>query len=418
MNRFGRFTARGGNEIEARLLEVVRQGGEIAKASLPAGSWRALVLMGGYGRGEGGVEVIDGVERPHNNLDFLLITTGRWVRDTESLRRGLNEALRPLAEQAGIGIDAGAISDRALERAPCRVMWYDMRFGHQTILGDPAWLPSLSRFTAERVLASDIRDLVVNRGTLLVINDAVLALEHPPAGVWKALVRHTVKAILGYGDALLYWRGAYHWSYAERQRRMAARRDVGAEFRALYDWAMEFRFRPDYTGWEGRDLPAWLDEVRQAVEPVHLQVEGRRCGVEGLTWEQYPRAALGRGLKDGLDHPREAARRVKALLNNRGRFIGQAVGGTASHGGTASRSALQIELTLTPPRDLLGIVFPVIAYGLGEPAFRALARAAVQGPDDPNGLRLAFLRAWGVHGDPNFEAAARKLGLSFEGVTP
>ena len=412
MNRFGRFTARGGQEIEARLLDVVRHGGEIARASLPEGSWRALVLMGGYGRGEGGVEVIDGVERPHNNLDFLLITTGRWVSDTESLRRDLNEALRPLAEEAGIGIDAGAISDRALERAPCRVMWYDVRFGHQTILGDPAWLPSLSRFTAERVLASDIRDLVVNRGTLLVINDAVVALEHPPAGVWKALVRHSVKAILGYGDALLYWRGVYHWSYAERQRRMAARRDVGAAFRTLYDWAMEFRFRPDYGGWEGRDLPAWLDEVRQAVEPVHLQVEGRRCGVEGLTWGQYPRAALGRGLRDGLSHPREAARRVKALLNNRGRFFTQGVGGTAV------RSALRIQLTLTPARDLLGIVFPVIAYDLDEPGFRALARAAVQGPEDPNGLRLAFLRAWGVHGDPNFAAAARKLGLSFEGVTP
>jgi hypothetical protein len=137
-----------------------------------------------------------------------------------------------------------------------------------------------------------------------------------------------------------------------------------------------------------------------------------------LTWEQYPQAALGRGLRDGFSHPREAARRVKALLNNRGRFIQQVVGGTASHGGTASRSALQLQLTLTPPRDLLGIVFPVIAYGLGEPAFRALARAAVQGPDDPNGLRLAFLRAWGLYGDPNFEAAARKLGLSFEGVTP
>lgn len=404
MIRFGRFTAKGGDEVEARILDVIREGGEIARATLPQGSWRAVVLMGGYGRGEGGVEITNNTQKPHNNLDFLLITTGKWAKETEKLRRTLNEALRPLSEKAGIGIDAGGISDRALETAPCRVMWYDMRFGHQTILGDPSYVPSLSRFTADRILASDIRDLVVNRGTLLVINDAVTALSSPPEGVWKALIRHAVKAILGYGDSLLYWRGVYHWSYAERQRRMACRLDVGADFRSLYNWAMEFRFMPDYSGWEQRDIRAWLDDVRRAVEPVHLEVEGRRCEVDKLNWKDYPVAALNRGVKDGLSHPREAARRLKAFLLNRSR--------------KSSSFGHRLALTLTPPRDLLGIVFPVIAYNIAEPNFRGLARWAVEGPDDPNGLRMAFLKTWGVFGDPNFEASARKLGLTFEGVNP
>lgn len=399
MNRFGRFTARGGNEVEALLLDVVRKGGEIAKATLPEGSWRAVVLMGGYGRGEGGVEVTDGIEKPHNNLDFLLITTGRWVKETEKLRQALGEALRPLSEKAGIGIDAGAISDSDLKRAPCRIMWYDMRFGHQTILGDPSFLPSLSRFTADRILASDVRDLVVNRGTLLVINDAIMALPAPPPGVWKALIRHSVKAILGYGDSLLFWRGAYHWSYVERQRRMASRIDVGADFRSLYDWAMEFRFRPDYSGWENRDLKVWLNDVRSAVQSVHLEVEGRRCGVANLTWRKYPVAALQRGLKDAFSHPREAARRLKALMQNRSRLLAQLRFG--------------VSLPLTPPRDVLGIVFPVIIYNITDPNFRDLARFALDGPDAHDGLRMAFLKAWGVYGDPNFEASARKLGVNF-----
>lgn len=401
MTRFGRFTARGGDAVEARILDVVREGGEIARATLPAGSFRALVLMGGYGRGEGGVEVVDGVEKPHNNLDFLLITTGQWAGRTESLRRSLGDALHPLAERAGIGIDAGATSDAALRRAPCRIMWYDVRFGHQTILGDQSFLPSLGRFTADRILASDVRDLVVNRGTLLVIDDAVAALppDTRPAGVWKALVRHAVKGILGYGDALLYWRGVYHWSYTERQRRMAAREDVGKDFRDLYNAAMEFRFRPDYAHWESRDLDAWLDEVRSAVQPVHLEVEGRRCGVADLGWKDYPRAALAQGLREGLSGPREAARRAKALIKRSSPRIAGMTGGQG------------LALATTPPRDLLGIIFPVVAYNLAEPEFRALARAAVRGPEDEAGLRLAFLRAWGVHGDPNFGAAARKLGL-------
>ncbi|MFZ4614897.1 MAG: hypothetical protein ACOYM2_01715 [Rectinemataceae bacterium] len=400
MMRFGRFTQRGGDAVEAQIRNVVVEGGEIARSILPPGSFRCLVLMGGYGRGEGGVEVTGGQERPHNNLDFLLVTTGPWKRRTEELRKSLGEALRPLAERAGIGIDVGATSDAALLRAPCRVMWYDVRFGHQTILGDQGFLPSLGRFTADRILSDDIRDLLVNRGTLLVINDAVAALPTPDPAAWKALVRHAVKAILGYGDALLYWRGAYHWSYAERQRRMAARDDVGEDFRKLYDAAMEFRFRPDYAEWEGRDLKAWLGGIRKAVEPVHLDVEGLRCGMRGQGWKAYPAAALSKGLADGLRSPREAARRAKALLRSRG---------------SLSSAGFGLAPSLLPMRDLLGIVFPVIAYDLAEPEFRTLARAVVGGAEDPEGLRLAFLRAWGVHGDPNFEAAARKLGIELRG---
>ncbi|MEI6875664.1 MAG: hypothetical protein WCL50_11130, partial [Spirochaetota bacterium] len=82
-----------------------------------------------------------------------------------------------------------------------------------------------------------------------------------------------------------------------------------------------------------------------------------------------------------------------------------------------ARSGFGLAPSLLPMRDLLGIVFPVVAYNLAEPAFRSFAREVVQGPDDPEGLRLAFLRAWGSHGDPNFESAARKLGIDLKGAT-
>ena len=146
-------------------------------------------------------------------------------------------------------------------------------------------------------------------------------------------------------------------------------------------------------------MKAWLDDVRSAVQPVHLEVEGRRCGVSNLTWRQYPEAALHRGLKDAFSHPREAARRLKALIQNRSRLF--------------AKLRFGVSLPLTPPRDVLGIVFPVIIYNVTDPDFRALARFAVDGPDDHDGLRMAFLKAWGVYGDPNFEASARKLGLNF-----
>lgn len=413
----GRFTARGGAEVEARVSAAVRDAAEAARAALPAREVRVLALMGGYGRGEGGVEVVAGTERPHNNLDFLLVTTGRGVLHTESLRRRLSDALQPVAAAHGIGMDAGAVSDLALRTAPCRVMWYDARFGHRTLLGDPAFLPGLSRFTAESLLPSDVRDLVVNRGTLLVIDDAVADLPAPPAGIGKALVRHAVKAVIGFGDGLLFARGAYHWSYVERQRRMAARDDVPAAFRGLYDRAMEFRFRPDYAAFGAPDAPrAFVDEVRAACEPVHRAFESARLGVPDLPWTRYPDAALRRSARDGLDHPREAARRAKALLQSARDDLRGLRGGPGGGLPIDAPADVAAAWRLTPPRDRLALVFPVVAWRLPDARFRALAAAFLQAPDDDAALRLAFLRAWGVHGDPNFGEAARRLGLDLGGA--
>jgi hypothetical protein len=71
-----RYTARGGAEVEARIRVLIGEVGEAVTAAVEPRHLRALLLIGGYGRGEGGVEVREGVEHPHNNLDFLLVTRG------------------------------------------------------------------------------------------------------------------------------------------------------------------------------------------------------------------------------------------------------------------------------------------------------------------------------------------------------
>ena len=80
-----RFTARGGPEVEARIRGAVSEAADVMRAVLRPEEYRAVVLLGGYGRGEGGVELRDGEERPHNNLDFLVIGA---VSDRALIGRG------------------------------------------------------------------------------------------------------------------------------------------------------------------------------------------------------------------------------------------------------------------------------------------------------------------------------------------
>lgn len=394
-----RFTLQGSPEVERVIGALVKQAGGVIGQRVAPGELQTLALIGGYGRGEGGVDRSGGRERPHNNLDLLLV-----VRRSPpaGLKAELDKALDPLRAEHQVGIDLGIITASSLRRAPCRVMWYDVRYGHKTVLGDAGFLPSLERFRAEAILPEDVRDLLINRGTLLVINELLLARGELDADARRAIVRHTIKAIIGYGDALLFFRGAYHWSYAEKRRRMAARTDVPEAFRRLYEEACAFRFEPDYTRFDGRDLPAWMAGTREQLAAVHLACEAARLGVPALDWAGYPKRALRHALLEGGLDARAWLHKLRAGLKFN-------VAAPAELGKRA-----RLGLRLGGARGLMAAVFPFVVYGVPgtgrEFARRALGAASTASLD----LQRAYLRFWGTWGDPNFSLTARKLGLSLE----
>jgi len=395
----GRFTFDGSDQVEARTAEVVREVARRVERAIDPRDLEALVLIGGYGRGEGGVEVVDGVERPHNNLDFLLVSRRG---DGAAMRARLGESLAEVARQHGIGVDLGVVSASMLRRSPCRIMWYDMRFGHKTVLGDEAFVPSLQRFTVDRILPSDARDLLTNRGTLLVINDLLLARGALPEQDRKLVVKHVVKAIIGYGDAWLCFAGDYHWSYVEKRARMKARRDVDEAFRALYDEALAFRFRPAYDTWLARDLAPWVAGVKRQLSVVHRRVEERRLGRSFSRWDDYLALALPHELWDGWRSPRALAGKAKNLLHPVWRVHGLDLRARAG-------------LAVAGRRGSLPLVFPAVAYEDVGPLLRERAAEILEARDaSREALARAYLRRWGIVGDTNFGAvlARHQIDLS------
>jgi len=393
----GRFTLGGSAAVEAQLAGMVRQASAIIGARVRPEELRALALIGGYGRGEGGVERRGGHERPHNNLDFLLVLNGT-IRP--GLKQLLDEALEPLRGQYAVGLDLGIVTARALRRAPCLVMWYDMRYGHKTALGDTTFLPSLTHFSREAIVPGDVRDLLVNRGTLLVINEALLEQAGGDEERRRALIRHAAKAIIGYGDTLLFFRGRYHWSYVEKRRRVAELRDVPAGFRQLYEEASAFRFEPDYDSLAGRDLPSWLEEVRGQLSDVHLACEASRMATPGLQWSDYFERVLRHALVEG--GARVWMRKVRDAVRFR----------PSPPPGLGWRERLGLQLG--GGRGLLAAVFPFIAYGVGGEQGLELTRHALGARGNASELRRAYLRSWGEVGDTNFALMARRCGLDLE----
>lgn len=399
-DNWGRFTVRGSAELESRMGAMMVEIRERCAPLLPPDMCRSMVLFGGYGKGEGGVEIVDGVERPHNNLDFLIILQPGCRQDPAGIKARVGEAMEPLSRNHGLAFDLSVISASKLRTAPSLVMWYDMRYGHKCVLGDGDFLPSQTHFSAERVPAWDAWTLLINRGTLLIINKYFDDRRPPGFDARKLLVRHAMKAIIGCGDALLYFLGAYHWSYQEKQRRMRGQSDVSPHFRALYDEAVEFRFQPHYEDYLERDLYAWTDEILEQFEPLHLQCESSRLGCLLRGWTDYPAAALTHAVYEDFLSWRSWAKK----FYNAARYRAASPGGSVF-----SRLGYQF----MGPKGRMLAAYPAVAYNVNAPALSHMAASTLGArSEEPAELRRAYLAQWNQCGDSNFAGLLRSANLT------
>ena len=397
-----RFTVKGTDEVEHFISNVVEDVIQLVRKQIPSGQLEALVLIGGYGRGEGGVERRAGKEFPHNNLDFLLIT--RRIR--RSARRRLNQTitqqLSSLIGRHGIGIDLSTMSAWHLRHMPCQVMWYDVRHGHKTLLGNHAFLPSLNHLQVDNINPASMRDLLVNRGTLLLINQSILAKDNPSDDDRRTLLKHAIKAVIGYGDAELFFRGQYHWSYQERQRRMASSHEIPQDLRQLYEQAIQFRFQPDYEICGPYDSVLWTERLQNCLQQTHMRCEAIRLGTPSFRWSDYPKKSSALAFSQSCRTPRACLKLLANVMRNRRRIAKQ-----------PGISALQ--LRSLEFRDVLSLAFPVLAYeNINADYHRLVGELFGISSASIADLRNAYLRRWGHFGDVNFSTTADRLKLDFK----
>jgi len=404
----GRYTAKGGHDVETAIAAILEDVTKTLSPLMRAESYRTLALIGGYGKGEGGVELVDGIERPHNNLDLLLITRNCDRAAQDAIKATLDPVLVELSRKHEIGMDLGVTAEETLAHAPCLVMWYDMRFGHHTLLGDPQFLPGLTQFSAENLLASDIRDLLVNRGSLVIINDMLLArYPDPPRNIRRTIIKHAMKAIIGYGDALLFFRGEYNWSYVEKLRRMQLRTDVSDGFQTLYQQACNFRFNPDYAPFEQIDLLAWGKELCGELEKIHLICESARLHTSLKDWNEYASKCFSAALMPERVTLRSVAVRVRNLIRDR-----RKLGATGSQGLSLIS---QLGCLAGGQKAMLSTVFPAVLYADVPVSFLQLTAGLLEASGtDPDAIRRAYLKRWGHSNDVNFHITMERLGLQLE----
>jgi rhamnosyltransferase len=267
--RLLRFTLDGSDALEnhlARTCEKVLAG---VQALVPRDTLEALVLGGGYGRGQGGVLKTNSGDAPYNDLEFYVFMRGNRVLNERRYHRPLRELGERLSADAGLHVEFKVDSLPRLRRSPVTMFSYDLISGHCTLLGgENIFAGCEHHLDAAKIPLAEATRLLFNRGTGLLLAKELLQKQQLTAEESDFVGRNLAKAQLALGDAVLVGAGKYNWSCLERQNaleHLAARQRSGSQ-RELALTSTEFlsRLTPAATK-EGffNGLPATMQEVQR-----------------------------------------------------------------------------------------------------------------------------------------------------------
>ncbi len=235
-----------GNPAAERTVRLALDGIAAAIANTPVASQiGAVILGGGYGRGEGGSTPDGGL---YNDLDF-------FVAAPESAGKAIDQALRPIAAEwhRRLGIDVDFCPSRPLSRFRRdaeTLMIQELLAGHETIFGAESLLDAVPRISFDRLPWREGARLLLNRGTGLLLARQRLAQDGRTPADADFIRRNIHKAELGCGDALLLGSGRYRQTGTERSRELELARFRSRPER-YYPEALKFKYHPGLAA----DLP-------------------------------------------------------------------------------------------------------------------------------------------------------------------
>ena len=286
---------RGSPEEQARILFALKEAARFVaeKASLAGGD--AVVLTGGFGRGEGALSREPGCEgRPLNDFDLLIVGVGPTVPDR--VLAGLRSSL-PAALGAD-HVDVGYVRASTLTGAEPTVFLYELKEGSRVLWGSERALDGLPSFRPSELPPTEGTRFFLNRGLSLLALLLAIEKREDAAALRRWAASAWSKVILAAGDALLLEKKLYHWSYVTRVKRMeeAGGGLFGSELVHEYRDAASFKLTADFGRLPSQDPLELFAEARSLHERHFRLFEERRTFASIRDWRDYPAVVVRAGL--------------------------------------------------------------------------------------------------------------------------
>jgi len=285
----GKYSVQGAPAFDALVDAHMERITTVVYDSIYSKHWKALVLFGGYGRGDGTPQTdASGEELPFNDYGFLVVT--RSI--TPLIKRSLKKMEASLSEELGLRVVLRPCLERCLRRSDFTLSNYEIKWGHRVIRGDENILADMPCFPADQIPTSEGTRLLMNRGKrLLEIKLRMNAGELLTQDERHLFIKYIFEMQLAFGDCALLLRGAYDISPAIRKERI---REIdlsglpdGRGMAEAYCRAIDFKARAFFQPLETANLYSWFDETARRFEEVFLWHERRRLNRAFRTLEKY-----------------------------------------------------------------------------------------------------------------------------------
>lgn len=276
-----RFTIDGSDGLESRLAEVCERVAKGVREIIPANELEALVLGGGYGRGQGGVLQAELGDAPYNDLEFYVFIRGNPVVNDGRFQNKLTELGERLSPNAGLHVEFKITSAEKLRSSPVTMFSYDLVAGHRVIVGaEKVFAGCEHHLQAEKIPLHEATRLLFNRCMGLLFAEALLQKPALTPEDVDFIGRNVAKAQLALGDVVLTAQGQYHWSVEHRQAALHLM-DVPGQLawlpvvRSHHAAGAEFKLHPLRVV-PGMDLRARYTEVSRLAQELWLWLESQR----------------------------------------------------------------------------------------------------------------------------------------------
>lgn len=295
-----RFTLDGSRELELHVASICSRVLEELLPIIGARSLDALVLGGGYGRGQGGVLRTPEGDRPYNDLEFYVFVRGNRLWQERRCRLGLARCTNRLAPAAGIHLELKLDSMKRFRLNPVTMFSYDLVSRHRILYGRADLFTGCEHhLRAEQIPLAEATRLLFNRCSGLLLSKESLQQDSLTAQPADFVGRNLAKAQLGLGDAVLTAFGQYHWDCLKRHARVEQLRPDGSmpwlrTIQTLHGKGVEFKLRPQHISKAITQFRAEHAQLAGLALQVWLWLETRRLNCNFATAADY---AFHRGRK-------------------------------------------------------------------------------------------------------------------------
>jgi len=379
-----RFTNDGSDELENHLERACGHALTGVQALVPERKLEALVLAGGYGRGEGGVLKTAAGDEPYNDLEFYVFIRGNRLWNDHKYSGALRQLGERLSPDASLHVEFKVDSLPRLRRCPISMFTYDLVARQRVIFGDRnLFIGCENHHVAESIPLSEAARLLLNRCTGLLLVQQLLGETTLGAAEVDFIGRNLAKAQLALGDVILAVFGQYHWSCSERHSRLAQLAvpepaPFLAEIRQHHLAGMEFKLHPRRSARSPDEFRREHREISALASGLWLWLESRRLNRPFASAHDY-------SFNERQKCPETSAWR-NYLLN------------VKSFGPKAGFDAMACRY----PRERLFNALPLLLWNgevAGEPSVqRHLQKQLQTGASDWTGLVAAYKQAWSGYG--------------------